>query len=93
MLTCFYQMTTFWQIALLVFSQFTMISFVISIVILYKRGFKTLKLAGVVLAFLLNAGLYILMQLSSRITGAMQDMHLHILHSSGDATAKLHQNV
>ena len=81
MMACFYQMTTFWQIALLVFSQLTLISFVISIVILYKRGCKTVKLSGVVVAFLLNAGLYILMQLSSRITGATQENHLHISYA------------
>ena len=78
MMICFDAATNFWQVALLVFSQLTLISFVISIVILYKKGCKTLKLAGVVVAFLLNAGLYILMQLNSRITGAAQGMHLHI---------------
>lgn len=81
MITCFYQMTTFWQTALLVFSQLTLISFVISIVILYKRGCKTLKIAGVVTTFLVNAWIYVLMQLSSRITGATQENHLHLSYA------------
>jgi hypothetical protein len=78
MTTCFYHIATFWQIALLVFSQLTLISFVISIVILYKRSCKTLKLTGVVAAFLLNGWLYVLMQLSSRITGTTKELHSHI---------------
>lgn len=78
MLTCFFTIATFWQILLLVFSQFTLISFVVSIVVLYKRGCKPLKLTGVVTAFLINTVLYVLMQLNSRITGASQELHLHI---------------
>ena len=78
MLTCFYENSAFLQILLLVFSQFTLLSLVIGIVVLYKRGCKLLKISGVVMIFLVNVLLYVLMQLNSRITGAVHQVHLDI---------------
>lgn len=78
MLTCFHEVDSLWQILLLVCSQFTLILFVVSIVVLYKRGCKRLKLICLVISFMVNVVLYVLMQINSRITGADQEMYLHI---------------
>ena len=78
MLTYFYKMDSAWQIFLLVLSQFTVFLFVAGIVFLYRRGCKLLRLSGVVLAFLINAVVYVCLQLDSRITLSTPDVHLHI---------------
>ena len=78
MLTCFYLIDSLWQILLLILSQFTVFSLVIGSVFLYRRGCRRWKLFSIVILFLLNTGLYVVMQLDSRITGATQGLHLHI---------------
>ena len=78
MMTCFFKIDSMWQILLLILSQLTVFSYVISTVFLYRRGCKPLKIAGVVSAFVLNTILYITLQLDCRITGGTQGIHLHI---------------
>lgn len=77
-MTCFYIIDSIWQIALLVISLLTEITFATGIVLLFKRKCRLSKQLSVAAAFLLNTVLYVLMQLNSRITGAEQGLHLHV---------------
>lgn len=78
MMTCFYQMSSMWQIVLLVISQFAVISLAAGLVMLFMRKCKSQKTIGVGVVFLVNVVVYVLMQLDSRITGAEQGLHLHV---------------
>lgn len=78
MMTCFYQAGSVWQIVLLVISQFAVISLAAGFILLFKRKCKLPKMIGMGAVLLLNATLYVLMQLDSRITGAEQGLHLHV---------------
>lgn len=78
MMTCFYQASSAWQIVLLVISQFAVISLASGFILLFKRKCKLPKMIGMGALLLLNATLYVLMQLDSRITGAEQGLHLHV---------------
>ena len=78
MMTCFYQASSVWQIVLLVISQFAVISLASGFILLFKRKCKLPKMIGMGAMLLLNATLYVLMQLDSRITGAEQGLHLHV---------------
>ena len=81
MMTCFYQASSVWQIVLLVISQFAVISLASGFILLFKRKCKLPKMIGMGALLLLNATLYVLMQLDSRITGAEQGLHLHVPYS------------
>ena len=78
MMTCFYQASSVWQIVLLVISQFAVISLAAGSILLFKRKCKLPKMIGMGAMLLLNATLYVLMQLDSRITGAEEGLHLHV---------------
>ena len=78
MMTCFYQASSVWQIVLLVISQFAVLSLAAGSILLFKRKCKLPKMIGMGSVLLLNATLYVLMQLDSRITGAEQALHLHV---------------
>ncbi|MBQ8605679.1 MAG: hypothetical protein IJ408_02990 [Clostridia bacterium] len=78
MMTCFYQASSVWQIVLLVISQFAVLFLAAGFILLFKRKCKLPKMIGMGAMLLLNATLYVLMQLDSRITGAEQGLHLHI---------------
>ena len=78
MMTCFYQASSFWQIVLLVISQFAVLSLAAGSILLFKRKCKLPKMIGMGAMLLLNAALYVIMQLDSRITGAEQGLHLHV---------------
>ncbi len=43
MMTCFFKIDSMWQIFLLILSQLTVFSYVISVVFLYRRGCKPSK--------------------------------------------------
>jgi hypothetical protein len=77
-MTCFYQVSSVWQIVLLVISQFAVISLAAGFILLFKRKCKLPKMIGMGAVLLLNATLYVFMQLDSRITGAEQGLHLHV---------------
>ena len=77
MMTCFFKIDSMWQIFLLILSQLTVFSYVISVVFLYRRGCKPSKLASVVVAFVINTILYATLQLDSRITEGSLGIHLH----------------
>ena len=78
MMTCFYQTSSAWQIVLLVISQLAVISLAAGFILLFKRKCKLPKMIGMGALLLLNATLYIFMQIDSRITGAEQGLHLHV---------------
>ncbi len=78
MMTCFYQTSAAWQTVLLVISQLVVISLAASAIMLFRRKCNLMKLIGMGAALLLNAVLYIMMQLDSRLTGDTQGLHLHI---------------
>ena len=78
MMTCFYQASNLLQIILLVISQFSMICLAVSSIFLFRRKCKLSRQLSMGGVFLLNAALYVTMQLDSRITGAEQGLHLHI---------------
>ena len=78
MMTCFYQASSVWQTVLLVISQFAVISLATGTIVLFKRKSKLTKLIGIGAVFALNAVLYIVMQLDSRLSGGTQGLHLHI---------------
>ena len=77
-MTCFYQISSVWQSILLVISQFAVIFLATGFILLFKRKCKLPKMFGMGAMLLLNATLYVLMQLDSRITGAEQGLHLHV---------------
>ena len=77
-MTCFYIIDSIWQIALLVISLLTEITFATGIVLLFKRKCRLSKQLSVAAVYLLNTVLYVLMQPNSRITGAEQGLHLHV---------------
>ena len=78
MMTCFYQASSAWQIVLLVISQFAVIFLAAGSILLFKRKCKLPKMIGMGALLLLNATLYVFMQLDSRITGAEQGLHMHV---------------
>ena len=78
MMTCFYQASSVWQNVLLVISQFAVLSLAAGSILLFKRKCKLPKMIGMGAMLLLNAALYVIMQLDSRITGAEQGLHLHV---------------
>lgn len=78
MMICFYLVGTVWQTILLVISQGTVIALAASMVVLFLRKCKRVKIITLGAAFLVNVILYVLMQLDSRITGAEQGLHLHV---------------
>ena len=78
MMTFFYQMSSTWQMVLLVISQFTVISMAAEWLLLFNRKCKGSRLSIIGVVFLLNTVLYILMQLDSHLTVASQGLHLKI---------------
>lgn len=78
MMTCFYEASSAWQIVLLVISQFAVISLAAGFILLFKQKCKLPKMIGMGAMLLLNAAMYVLMQLDSRINGAEQGLHLHV---------------
>lgn len=78
MMTSFYQASSVWQIVLLVISQFAVISLAAGFILLFKRKCKLPKMIGIGAVLLLNATLYVLMQLDSRITGDEQVLQLRV---------------
>ena len=78
MMTCFYEVSSVLQIVLLVISQFAVISLAAGFILLFQWKCKLTKMIGMGALLLLNATLYVLMQLDSRITGAEQGLHLHV---------------
>ena len=78
MMTCFYEVSSILQIALLVISQFAVIFLAAGFIMLFQWKCKLTKMIGMGALLLLNATLYVLMQLDSRVTGAEQGLHLHV---------------
>lgn len=78
MLNCYHQVSSIWQILLLVCSQFTMISLAGCLIILYKWHGKKRNLLLMGMALLVNIVMYVFMQLNSRITGNLQSRSIHI---------------
>ena len=77
-MSAFYQISSFWQTVLLVASQFTVVSLTAGVLLLFMRKSSIPGFAGMAVVFLLNAVLYVLMQLDSRITGAEQGLRLPV---------------
>ena len=78
MMTCFYEVSSILQIALLVISQFAVIFLAAGFIMLFQWKCKLTKMIGMGALLLLNATLYVLMQLDSRVTGAEQGLQLHV---------------
>ena len=78
MMTWFYQADSFSQNVLLVISQITMISLAAGFILLFKRKCSYGKIILMGLILLVNTGLYVLMQLDSRLTGGEQGLKLPI---------------
>ena len=78
MMTCFYQASSLWQTVLLIISQLAVISLAAGAIVLFKRKCKLTKQFGMGAVFTLNAVMYIVMQLDSRLTDDSQGLHLHI---------------
>ena len=78
MMTHFYQAGTVWRTVLLVISQGAVIFLAAGTVMLFMHKCKTEKTVMLSAVFLINAALYVLMQLDSRITGAEQGLHLRV---------------
>ena len=78
MTTCFYQVSSVWQIILLVISQMTVITLAGGCVLLFWRKCSVSKTVAAGGILLLNAMCYVMMQLDSRITKSGQGLHLHV---------------
>lgn len=75
-MTYFYQADAVLQTVLLVFSQLTVASFAAGFILLFKHKSKVMRQIGMVLGFALNAALYVMMQLDSRITMGERGPHI-----------------
>ena len=76
MMTNFCDVSTIWQVILLVLSVLTVITIIGACVISLKHKHRTHAKFGIgVGLLLLNCALYVLMQLDSRITGAAHSVH------------------
>lgn len=78
MMTDFCQISSLWQTLLLVLSQLTLVSLTAGLILLLRRGYRLpgqLAMGGVLA---LNAVLYVLMQLSSRLTGTGTGVTLRV---------------
>ena len=78
MMTGFYQVSSLWQIVLLVISQLSMISLAAGVVLLFQIKCRLSKMIGMSVVFLLNTVLYVLMQLQNSLTGTMREQPLQI---------------
>ena len=78
MMTCFYEVSSILQTILLVISQFAVIFLAAGFILVFQWKCKLTKMISMGALLLLNATLYVLMQLDSRITGAEQGLHLHV---------------
>ena len=78
MMTCFYEVSSILQTVLLVISQFAVIFLAAGFILVFQWKCKLTKMISMGALLLLNATLYVLMQLDSRITGAEQGLHLHV---------------
>lgn len=78
MLTCFYEMSSLWQIILIVISQLTMITLLACLLLAYRRyGIsKPFSIGSVLLLF--NAALNVVMLLDNRLTPFGEGLHLRI---------------
>lgn len=75
-MTYFYQTDAVLQTVLLVFSQLTVASFAAGFILLFKHKSKVMRQIGMVLGLALNAALYVMMQLDSRITMGERGSHI-----------------
>lgn len=80
MMTNYYLASALWQTVLLVISQFVVIILGAGVIVLFKRKCKLAKQICMGALFLLNAVLYILMQIDSRLTGAAQGPQLRLAY-------------
>ena len=78
MMTGFYEVDTSLQIGLLVLSLLTVITLAGTVVLMLFYRSKGIKLANLILVFMVNTVLYVIMQLDSRITETVPDGHLQI---------------
>lgn len=69
MLISFHDASTLMQVALLILSQFAVISLGGGVVFLFKLEYKWLKVINMMILLLVNMSFYIVMQLDSRILG------------------------
>ena len=77
MMNYFCEVSTVWQVVLLVLSLLTVISLVGGCTLLFRHRYNSRKKIGIcIVLLLLNAALYVLMQIDSRITGAEHSLHL-----------------
>lgn len=74
----FHDIATPWQIGLLVFSMVTMVILVADAILSGFYRSKTVNLPLSLALFLVNASVYVIMQLDSRLTEQEADGHLHI---------------
>ena len=72
----FCEIGTVWQVILLVLSLLTVIAFTVASVLSFRHRDNVRKPLLMVLLLLLNAAVYVLMQIDSRITGTEHTMHL-----------------
>ena len=78
MMIVFHDISTPWQIGLLIFSMVTMILLVTDFVLSVFYRSKKISLILSVLLFFLNASAYVVMQLDSRITEQVSDSYVNI---------------
>ena len=76
MMMFFCEVSTGWQVVLLVLSVLTVITITSVCVLSLRHKDNTLRLLSAGTGLLLNATLYVLMQIDSRITGAGHSLHL-----------------
>lgn len=81
MMNYFCEVSTVWQVILLVLSLITVITLTGCCVLSFRQRYNTRRQIGFgvvlpLLLLLLNAALYVLMQVDSRITGATHSLHL-----------------
>lgn len=89
MMNYFCEVGTVWQVVLLVFSLITVITFTGCCVLAFRHKYNTRKLIGIGIVLLLNAALYVLMQVDSSITGTAHSLHLPYVVLFGETVVSL----
>lgn len=89
MMSYFCDVGMLWQVILLVLSLLTVIILIGCCVLLFRHRYHTIKRFTMSAVLLLNAALYVMMQVDSRLTGAEHSLHLPYVLVAGVTMASL----
>lgn len=77
-MSCFHELSSFWQLFLLVASEFTVIALACCVVVAIKRHFSPRNRIFLALLLLVNAALYVVIQMDRTLGAGEQVRHLSV---------------